>query len=187
MADNALVVKGSILDVAQGEDEATALMDARLILVCDRSGSMTTMDADGKARHEVEDEVVVSLQGKYPGQIALVPFNDITYMALDGRLPYPDGGTRLTNALAFIEPVVQLGVRACIICDGYPDDKEESIHIAERMRGKLDCIFVGKPNSAGDDFMKRLADVVGGTHQSNEATKELEGMVERLLLTDGNS
>lgn len=185
MADTALVVKGSILDVANGEDESMALMDARLILVCDRSSSMETSDVDGKARYKVEDEVVVSLQGKYPGQIALVPFSDIAYLALDGRLPFPDGSTNLVYALNMIEPVVQLGVRACIVSDGYPDSPEECLQMAKRMHGHIDCIFIGKPDSDGDKFMKRLADAVGGTHQSNDATKELEGMVEKLLLTDG--
>lgn len=184
--DNSLAVRGSILDVANGEDETTALLDAKLIIVCDRSGSMEIADADGRPRYAVEDEVVTSLQGRYPGKIALVPFADMAYLALDGRLPYPDGGTYLSNALNFIAPVVKLGIRACIICDGYPDDKEQSILVAQSMKGMLDCIFVGKVGSEGDKFMQRLAEAAGGTHQSNESVKELDGMVEMLLLKAGN-
>ena len=188
MTNMDLVVKGSITDVTQGGDVALTLMDAKLVVICDRSASMEEGDAGGgKARYVVEDEVVTKLQGKYPGQIVLISFNDMAFIALDGRLPFPSGGTDMANAISMAVPLVESGLRAVLISDGEPNPSTEDriFHEAKRMNGKLDTIFVGKEHSKGDKFLKKLAQTAGGTHQVNEATKMLDQTLTVLLLKAG--
>ena len=183
--NTALIVKGSLLDVSQGGDPTQALMEAKLILVCDRSGSMVESDADSKPRYAVEDEVVKDLQGKYAGQIAVVTFSDSAYMCLDGILPYPEGGTNMSGALRFVQPVVEAGIHAALISDGLPDDKEPVLYLAKQMKGFLDVVFIGKKGSEGDKFMKEVAKAAGGSHETNEATKMLSKTLTHLLLKAG--
>lgn len=181
-----MIVKGSLKDVSGDNDPTMALMEAKLILVCDRSGSMTTNDAsENRPRYTVEDEVVKELQEKYAGQIAIVSFSDMAYMCLNGVLPYPDGGTNMAGALRFVHPVVESGIHAVLVSDGEPDDKQEVIYIAKQMKGFLDVVFIGKKGSEGDKFLKEVAKASGGTHETNEATKMLSKTLTRLLLKAG--
>lgn len=185
MTDTALVV-GSIQDVAKGGDTTLALMSATMVLVCDRSGSMGDYDSDARCKYKVEDDVVESLQKKHPGKVALIAFNDFSYLVLDGRLPSPEGGTNMALALELAYPMFEAGLSIVLISDGMPDDKESVFEWAKKMRGKLDTIFIGKVGSDGDQFMKKVAKIAGGTHQVNEATKHLTGMIETLLLKAGS-
>lgn len=183
---DSIIAVGSIMDVTDRDsDEIEALMNARLLLICDRSYSMKDRDPTGHQKYSVEDEVVATLQSKYRGQIALMPFNNFPYLALNGILPAPDGQTNLTAALEMALPLVSLDLRAVVISDGYPDDPQGALAIARGMKHRLDCIYIGEPGSQGDLFMQELAMEAEGSHQVNEATQLLEHMIEVLLLKSG--
>jgi hypothetical protein len=183
---DAIVAVGSILDVTEaGGDPAEVMMSARLALLCDRSASMSDRDADSRPKYQIEDEVVSSLQRRYRGQIVLVSFSTHARIELSGTLPTPNGMTNLAGALDRIRPIVDAGIRVCVISDGYPDDAEAALRVARSLKYRLDCIYIGRAGSEGDLFMQRLAAEVGGTHQVNEAAKSIENMIETLLLSAG--
>lgn len=181
---NELVVKGSIMDV--GGDPTMALMSAKIVLLCDRSISMVELDSDNKQRFVVQDKVVSDLQGKYHGQIAIVPFSDSAYLSLNGTLPRPDGSTFMLNALRFVQPIVEAGIHVVLISDGEPtDSKEEILEFAKLFAGFLDTVFVGRAGSEGDKFLRRVAEASQGDHETNEATRLLEKTLTRFLLKAG--
>lgn len=185
--NTSLVVKGSILDVSKGGDVALAMLDAKIVLICDRSSSMLDNAHQGKARFAVEDSIVERLQQKYPGQIILVSFNDEVGIHADGRLPHPNGTTDMASALNTAQPFIEAGLRGVLISDGEPNDKSTTLQVASGMRGKLDVVFVGDEGSDGASFLRQLAKSVGGAFDVNDLKnpKLLEERIERMLLKAG--
>ena len=185
-----LVAKGSIRDVAAGGDNALALLNARVLVLCDRSGSMAEEARARKARYELEDDIVTRLQAKYPGQVALAAFADVAYLCPTGKLPPPGGNTNMLDALRVAGPLAAAGLRIIMVTDGEPShDETEVIRAAASLKGKMDCIFVGPELSAGADFCKRLAASVGGSHSEADLKRGpelLEQSLTRLLLTAGS-
>lgn len=186
---NELVVKGSIRDVAQTGDVALALLNAKVALVCDRSGSMDEEARGGKARYQIEDDVVTRLQAKYPGQVALVAFSDTAYLCPDGILPSANGQTNMLDALRVAQPLADADLRIIIITDGEPSHGEdEVIDAARAFRGRLDTIYVGPEISSGHDFCRRLAAAAKGSHSAADLVRDpelLEQSLTRLMLSAG--
>ena len=189
MTTSLVPTRGSIQDVGKHGDMALALLDAKVVLLCDRSSSMLEIARSGKAAYEIEDEVVTKLQAKHQGQVALIAFADDAYLCLDGHLPYPNGNTNMLDAFTKAEPLASAGLRAILITDGMPShDESEVIQHAQVFRGKMDCIFVGNELSGGADFLKRLAKSLKGSHSICDIGKEpklLEEQLETLLLKAG--
>jgi len=186
--DKALIVKGSILDIARGGDTALAMLDAKIVLICDRSSSMLEKDAfQRKARFEVEDGIVKRLQAKYPGQIVLLSFNDWATMCLDGNLPSPFGSTNMAAALERAKPLVGAGLRGVLISDGEPDSEQSVFVAATNFKGKLDVVYVGPEGAPGQMLLQRLAQIVNGSFDVNDLKKPelLEERLTRLLLKAG--
>jgi hypothetical protein len=189
--DKAIVTvpaKGSLQ--ATGKNETIALLQAKLLLICDRSASMAEQDAmHGKARYEVEDGVVLDLQSEHPGQIVIEAFAESAIVCLDGNLPYPNGGaTYIGNALKFAEKLMKNGMRAILITDGEASDDESAVlRAAEALRGRLDVIYVGPDRGVGRKFLQNIASAANGTFQKNKLDnpKMLHDAVETLLLQAG--
>lgn len=187
--DKSLIVKGSIKDVAKTNDTTLAVLDAKVVLLCDRSGSMTEEAWGHKPAFQLEDEVITKLQNKYPGQVVLVAFHDVAYTCLDGNLPPPMGSTNMLDALRVAEPLHDAGLRIILISDGCPShDENEVIRAAQKFTGNLETIFVGNEMSPGKDFLKRLSKAVGGSNQVadlKKGTQLLETRLNQLLLEAG--
>lgn len=183
------ILPGSILDVSKSRDTAVAMLNAKVLAVCDRSGSMTQLARGGKACYEIEDEVITKLQARHPGQVALMAFNDVAFLCLDGKLPLPNGNTNMLDALDRSQPFADMGLRIVFITDGEPShDKREVLDRAKNFRGKMDTIFVGPETSPGAEFLERLAKSVNGSHavcDLNKESKLLEQHLETLLLKAG--
>lgn len=184
------IIKGSIKDIATNGDTALAILNAKAALVCDRSGSMNEYTANGKTRAQLEDEVVTELQSRYSGKIVVVGFNDSAYLCEDGVLPMPAAGTQFLSAFEVSEALSDAGLRVILISDGDPQESHD--HLLDQARQKfhnnMDCIYVGDEGSAGEDFMRRLADAVGGSAtlcDLNAGSKLLEETIETLLLKAG--
>ena len=109
--DKALIISGSIKDVAKNGDTALAMLNAKVALICDRSGSMADDGWGQKPCWVLEDEVIEKLQKKYAGQIVLIAFHDIAYLCLDGKLPLPQGNTNMLDAFRVAEPLADAGLR----------------------------------------------------------------------------
>lgn len=189
MNDNKAIIKGSIMDVANG-NTALALLDAKLLIICDRSGSMTGHDAmGGKARYEVEDEIVRDLQAKYPGQVVLEAFGDSAILCLNGELPYPNSGSTVYSyALKLAQSLVKTGMRAVLISDGEASDSWDEIRrAAEPLRGALDIVFVGPDITPGRNLLDKLSAYVSGTLDYNDLQNQqkLFETLERKLLGSG--
>jgi hypothetical protein len=193
MNDKALVARGSLRDVALFGDTGLAMMDAKIVLICDRSGSMEQHDAmNGKARYEVEDGVIADLQAKYPGQIVLEAFADFAIFCENGILPAANGAsTMMANAFDAASKLAKLGMAAILITDGEASDMNEDdiIRAALPFKGKLDIIFIGTDHAPGAKFLKRLAKETAGGYNSNDLKSNpaaLKGVIEkRLLLSAG--
>ncbi len=186
------VVKGSIQDVTKTGNTALSILDAKLLVICDRSGSMEQHDAmNGKSRYEVEDEIVSNLQKKYPGQIVLIAFGDTAILCLDGNLPYPNSGsTMMTYAFKLAERFTTLGMKAVLITDGEATEDERAVlDAAKPFIGKLDTVLIGPDYAPGKKFLEKLAKYTKGTYNHNDLKtnpKLLEKTLETLLLKAGS-
>lgn len=191
MDNKALVVRGSIQDVAKSGDTALAITDAKIVLICDRSGSMAASDAmGGKTRAEIEDKIVADLQEKYPGQIVLEAFADSAILCLNGQLPYPDGSaTIMSTAFQLASTLVKVGMHAIILSDGEATDDEATVlKAAQPLTGKLDVVFIGPDIAPGRRFFEKLAKTTQGTFNHNDLKRDpklLKDTIETLLLKAG--
>ena len=187
--DQGLIAKGSIRDVAAGGDNTLALLNAKVLVLCDRSGSMSQIARAGKMCYELEDDIVTRLQAKYPGQVALAAFADVAYLCPTGQLPPPGGNTNMLDALRVAGPLAAVGLRIIMVTDGEPShDEHEVLDAARPFKGQMDTVFVGPELSPGADFCKRLAAAVGGSHSEADLMRGpelLEQSLTRLLLTAG--
>jgi len=186
-----LVAKGSITDLSKSADTALTLLDAKLVLICDRSSSMCAADAmNGKTRAEIEDQIVSDLQEKYPGQIVLEAFANSAILCLNGVLPYPDGrATNMAPAFQLASTLVGVGMRAILLTDGESTDTEaEMLSAAQPLKGKLDIVFIGPDLAAGRKSMEKLAKAVNGDFNHNDLKSDprfLGQTIERLMLKAG--
>lgn len=190
--NTSLIATGSVLDHAKrlNADLATSFLDVELILLCDRSGSMTGRDAaQGKARYQVEDEIVKDLQRRHEGKILLASFSDYATIHVNGILPEPNGGTAMLDGLKKVLPYCVDDMRVILISDGEPSDREEPIinFAVKNLYGRLDTMFAGPKGSSGEAFLKRLARACNGTTQTNvlNQTHLLTERVNQLLLHAG--
>lgn len=179
--------KGSL--ATTGKNTALALLNAKAILVIDRSGSMEMRDAmGGRARYEVEDEAVANLQAEYPGQLIITAFADSAIICIDGNLPYPNGSsTILTNAFKLAARLRRGQMRVILLTDGEAQDSEQEIlESAKPLIGYLDIVYIGSDHGAGRGILGRLAKYASGTFQNSKIdTKLLENTVETLMLKSG--
>lgn len=159
---NQSLIKGSIQDISHNGDTALAILNAEVVLVCDRSGSMSEYMTDGRSKYQVEDDVISTLQRKHSGKIVVVSFSDSSCLHPDGTLPYPTGTTNMLAAFDLIESLIDVGLRAIVVSDGQPNDPPSTLHAARKFKGNMDCIFIGDEGSEGERFMQQLAREVGG-------------------------
>jgi len=178
----ALVAKGSIQEMSIGMDNAVALMDATIALVCDRSSSMLEDARNGNKRFELEDEIVERLQVRYPGKIALASFSDYAELQPSGILPYPQGMTDMIAALNLIEQLSLVGLKCVLISDGEPNDEQGTLAYAVQTQLNFDVIFVGPETSNGAVFMRKLCNVAKGAFHVNDLAKDAALLEQTIVL-----
>ena len=181
------IVPGSIQSVAKNGSVALAAVNAEVVLICDRSGSMAAEDAHGgRARYAVEDEAVENLQKKHPGKIVLIAFADLADMFPGGYLPPPNGSTNMIAGLEMAKPLIEAGLRGVLISDGEPNHPQEAVvAFARGIQGKLDTIYVGPEGGQGEKFLKQLAKSIKGSSATYSLKKPpafLEKGLEQILL-----
>lgn len=177
---NSIVATGSLTDQMQlGEaaNLAEAFLNVKLILLCDRSGSMYIPDAfEGKRRYEVEDGIVRRLQSEHPCQVLLASFTSGAKLHPNGILPKPNGGTQMLDGLKLIRDFCISDVKCCLVSDGEPEETEESImaFVKQHFAGRLDTAFAGPEGSRGAELMRRIAEAAGGKWSVDALTKPAE-------------
>lgn len=180
------IVTGSLSAISQstGKSLAESFMNADCILLLDESGSMGSNDAkDNKSRRQVAREEVIRLQKDYPGKIALIVFSDRPVFCPSGIPQTLDGSTNLYDALNYIKPCDNTGMKLILISDGVPSRQEDCITLASTFISKIDVVFIGNETDyqGGRKFMERLASVTGGKSLKSDTPGMLGKEVTLLL------
>lgn len=184
--DNALAVpaQGSILSVADSndpQDVSQALSEATTVILCDRSGSMSNIDApQTKPRYVLEDEMIEALQRQYSGKIVLISFASLVEVELAGHLPLPSGSTEMANALQVAKEFIDIGLEEILlISDGDPSSPEVALRTATELKGldgkqiPVRAMYIGPhDDDVGKSFMKEIARRTGGTYQLDPQNEE---------------
>lgn len=184
-----LVVKGSIQSVASGGDVALAMLDAKLLLICDISGSMQETTSSGLSKFQILKNITKKLQERHPGQVVVESFSDDAELNLDGVLPEPNGGTSMVAALEMASPMLEAGIVGVLMSDGEPTDGHDNVlSVARSISGKINPVFIGQEGSPGADFMRQLAKEIGTECRINDIALDdalLESTLTTLLLEAG--
>lgn len=177
------VAKGSIKDIAaaEGKEEAEVLAEADAVILIDISSSMLDRMSDGSSKHEHAKKNVLQLQRDFVGKLAIVQFNNFPKLCLDGIIDGASGGTSLTPALEFIEPLDAMpDVRFIIVSDGQPQDGTRALAAANRFKSEIDVIWIGEDNDLqGREFMEKLAS--GEFHDKSSSPQMLGKAIAGLL------
>lgn len=181
------LVKGSVLDVANQNNVSIAetFMSVDAVILVDVSGSMSEKDTrNGESRYQVALNELAKLQEELPGKIAVAGFSDHARFAVSGVPKFEQGMTDMVKALEFVKRVDGCGIKIILISDGEPNDEGETLKLARTFESKIDTVFVGKENSEGRIFLKRLSEATGGISVC-QATEKLHYLGTNLKLLLG--
>jgi Mg-chelatase subunit ChlD len=184
---NKSIIKGSLSAIAAKNNVSLAetFMNCDVLLLVDMSSSMGTDDAPGGIeRYEAAERDVIRLQETHQGKVAVVVFANYPLFCPSGKPERLGGGTQLANALEFIKPIDDTGVKIVLISDGEPFDPEKCLKVARTFRTKIDVVFVGNTEDkfGGKQFLEKLARATGGEYFDTGKPGELFLPVERLML-----
>lgn len=184
---NTSIVPGSIQQVAKqtGASIAETFVRANAVLIVDTSGSMSATDArGGKSRYDVALEELAALQRNMPGKLAIISFSSDVKFCPGGVPEYLGCSTDMAKALQFTKIADVPGMRFILISDGYPNDEGETLAVAATYENRIDTIYVGPElETAGRDFLIRLANISGGKAIQDKFCDALTSNVQQLLLT----
>lgn len=181
------IIIGSQQDIAnkQNISLAQSFLSAKIIILFDNSGSMHANDAPGnRTRLAVAEEHLTIIQGKYPGQVALICFACEVEYAPSGKPISVGGSTDLAAGLRFIQMADDCGMKIVIVSDGEPNSKDDALYVASQFKSKFDVIYVGSENDyrGGRQFLEQLASVTGGQFFQGDEPGMLAESIEILLL-----
>ena len=180
---NNQIAVGSLSDVAQRQNISLAesFLSAKIVVLLDTSGSMNYGDApNGKTRKEHAEKALTSIQGRYPGAVALITFASHVEFVPSGQPSWDGGTTDLTAGLEFVKVADDCGLKIVVVSDGEPDDERSALYVAKAFNDKIDVIYCGREGEDGERFLQRLAAESGGQF-FNDGVGDVSG-VETLLL-----
>lgn len=182
-----VAAKGSILQYAeeQGIEMADVFaQNVSVIVIVDTSSSMVTRDARGgkMSRLQAATEELAALQGRYPGQVALIAFNDEVIACPSGILPQAAGTTDVASALQFAREFDVPGMTFVLISDGEPNNSVSAIEQASMFNTPIHTIYVGGDDH-GQRFLAQIANATHGATSIAELTEGLAQIVESRMLT----
>lgn len=188
IAQNSSLLKslGKSMQVSSLSDLVRVQEDQNIVLLLDVSGSMdeSCYDKDGRVSGKKIKglrDTVNGIQTERTIPMVAFPFpyhGDGKYVT---EIPNPGGGTPLHEAIDFAKSE-KVG-RAIVISDGEPDDRQRALQSAKDFGGRIDVVFVGKPGSSGEEFLKMLAEATGGESFTGDLSdpKQLTSKVMGLL------
>lgn len=179
-------IKGSLATVAKENKMrlANAFLNVKAVVAIDVSGSMESRDAgNGQSRFDAALTQLIKLQRDFPGQVAIVSFDDQSKFHANGLPTLRGGGTDMNAALELVKPFDGTSAKIILISDGEPYDETGTLQTARAFKSKIDTIFVGSETSPGRDFLRRLSALTGGLSVNNETQKlgELSQNISLLL------
>jgi hypothetical protein len=183
-----VALQGSVKDLAQksGRTLAEAFLLVDAIVIVDTSGSMSQQDVPKSevkvSRYQEACEQLRKLQAQMPGKIAVIAFSSYPVYCPDGQAKLLSGSTNLAAALQMVIPADDCGLRFIVVSDGEPDNEQECLDIAAKIKTRIDTIYIGPPDGRGIDFLKRLAAIRSGQSatQADEILK-LQDTIQRLI------
>lgn len=183
---NALI-KGSQTQIAQmkGETLAETFMNVRMVCIVDVSSSMNANDSsNNRTRYQAAKDELEHLQNQFPGEIYLIAFNDVVQLCPNGIPSTPAMSTDVAGVLQYLinNSLDAIGCKVVLISDGEPNDEVKALHVASKLRCKLDCIYVGREGGRGMYFLQKLANQCGGEYFKSKAPGLLGDGVAQLLL-----
>jgi hypothetical protein len=134
--------------------------------------------------------IVQDLKDKHNEKIRWVAFGNEAFIDTEcgGVLPESDlGGTALEPAFQKVKEYSAEGElnfdKMLLISDGMPFDPDEAIRCAKEIGKPVDVIYIGYPQSAGETFMKEIAQETGGEQATVEKSSDVKVEVERNIET----
>ena len=188
-ANSTALVPGSLSAVAkrEGQSLAETFLGVDAVMLVDVSASMEQRDSrDGMSRYQVALAELGKIQRSMPGRLGIVAFSTHPIFCPGGAPPMLAGYTDLAKALNFVKVADVAGMRFIVISDGEPasrspDPADSALKAARCFKGKIDCVYVGPPGGAGEQFLRQLAANSGGAFARDYQVKELAGIVTLLL------
>lgn len=182
------IVQGSISDMAQklGRTLAEAFLLVDAIVIVDTSASMSQVDVPKSevkvSRYAEACEQLKKLQAQMPGKVAVLAFSSYPVYCPSGQPQMLGGSTNLAAALRMVKPADDCELRFIVVSDGEPDNEQDCLDIAAKLRTRIDTIYIGPPGGHGADFLRRLATIRSGQSaaQADEILK-LDETIQRLL------
>lgn len=172
MADNNALVRTALsqsLAITSLDDLVQRRTNDVRYLVCDCSSSMNTPVAYGKNDQRRIDQLR-SVVRQVCDQVPLVKV--VVFDGQGARLTdkpsEPYGGTPLHEGLRMAKAH---GATACVvISDGEPDSEQRAMDAAREFGGRIDVVFCGGEQDYGRLFLRRLAEMTGGTEMLDDFT-----------------
>ena len=184
------VAKGSIYDIASSKGLKTeeVLAEADVIVILDVSSSMMDRNRAGLTRYERAKESLGEIQRAFPGRVAVISFSDKAQIELTGLPPMHGGCTNMAKALNLAKDFDGLDTKFYFISDGSPTDSESTIiSIADSFTDPISTIFIGSDtDTTAIAFMKKLAEVTGGTNSGKVDPAMLGNTILQLVANNGN-
>lgn len=184
----ASIVPGSVAHAAARANKSIAqtFLSVDLVALVDVSGSMESPDSQGgKTRYAQACAELTKLQAQYPGKVGIIAFSNTAHFVPGGVPPMLGGGTNLEAALEMAKKADGVGPKFCVISDGFPDDPDACLRIAKTFNTSISTIHVGPEGDvAGQEFLVKLANATGGTHE-RDARVSVLGDKLRPMLTAG--
>lgn len=183
---DAQIVQGSLSQIAKDQNKSIAetFLSCTAIILVDTSGSMAACDSKGgKSRYQVACDELRQLQGNLPGKIAVISFSDQVLFCPSG-VPFDFGNaTYMDIALNYVRMADSIpNMKFILISDGCPDNENKTLAVARKFSNHIDTIYVGpESDSAGREFLEKLAAASGGKSIQDFQVKALETNIQKLL------
>ncbi|MHB1681155.1 MAG: vWA domain-containing protein [bacterium] len=157
--------KKSIVDKKQNQRT-----ESKILLLLDISGSMND-DCSGNKKIDS----LASIVKKMPLARKIYFNNSVYDCGININVPEANGGTDLALAFKFIkENNINTGMKLILVSDGEPNIEIESIAEALKLNQHIYIIYIGEKYSSGEKFMKKLAEITGGSETTiSEKTQNL--------------
>lgn len=135
----------------------------RVVLLCDVSGSMSSMaDSPGERRIDALRGAVSAIRTRG------IPFRQAVFSSdvmWSDVIPEPTGGTNMAGAFRFCAAINPEHV--IIVSDGEPDNQEAALAEAKALKCKIDVFYVGPSSDVRcKTFLESLATSTGGKSQA---------------------
>lgn len=155
--------------------KAEIVKEGETLLLLDASTSMDDHDSNGIPKMKTLGKMIKTM----PNADKIYFNSDVFNYGKRTDTPAPNGNTDLALAFEYIKSnCMNKYKKIILISDGEPFSEHEAIQAALELKQPINIIFIGIKGSTGEDFMKRLAQITGGTNITlSEKTKDFSNQL----------